>query len=135
MMPVILLTVQICRLFWKTSSFLILTRRKPIFVCSQGDKTQNEDRHEPPFNCFRGRPPSSRRGRRVPAPVAKSQGKSEFKSDGRGRCPAGLNQKRPSPAVDGRHRGCAAGRRGLVRLGLLDRRPLSGFDRHAYVKA
>src|SRR5271166_5033351 len=124
MMTVILLTAPICGLFWKMSSFLISLADGGIKFRRFGKGiSQNEDRHDPPFNVFRGRSEGS--GRNCPEIGAVRADRKRS----RGRRAKNFEKGRHSPVADGWRRGRGAGRSILVWLGLLDRRPLRGLHR------
>src|ERR1700749_829227 len=99
MMPVILLTVPIWALFWKISSFLN-TRYGGA----------EEQAHDPAFNHLRDRARGA--GRR----------RGRGHSRGQGRSPAAREKDQSTQDVDDGGGARHAGRRGLVRLRLLDRR-------------
>src|SRR3974390_239243 len=109
MMTVILLTVQICGLFWKTSSFLIrLAADDAEFQRPGKGMNQNEERHEPPFHVFRGRTPAF--GRNCPGTG------SIGRPTARNRRPCGKSREngRISSASSGGNRHRTARRRLLV---------------------
>src|SRR4051812_32592905 len=102
MTPVIPLTVRISALFWKLSSFLIPPERRT--------------RHDRPLNLLPDRSAGTPGGGRRGAPA-------------RGRTSGTHGQKTQfSQAIAHRSGDRRTGGCGLVWLGLLDRRPVSGVD-------
>src|ERR1700684_1319640 len=105
MMTVILLTVPMCAVFWKASSFLIkLTASgKEFRFCGKG-LSQKEDRHDPSFHRFRSRTAAFGRYHSKPASLAVSS------AGNHSACGQTRQKRRISPAFDGDSRRRGTGR-------------------------